>query len=92
MDEAETKKFIRLFNRSGFITRFPGGELCTPEDYIFVFFHDGSYLKICENGIRWNYEMDYMDKNGRKTEKKRLYIDNDELEEFVEALVEKYSQ
>lgn len=37
LNEKETKKFIKLFNRSRFTTCFPGGELCTPEDYFCVF-------------------------------------------------------
>ncbi len=91
LTDEEMRRFLWLYNTSRLSAKHPGCEPCTVDDRIYIYYADGSYLSIVDHGSHdWEFQTDYCDREGKYTDRKRVYVANERLDEFVQALVEKY--
>lgn len=84
----DIEKFIKLFNSAKYAGKGTG-EGGTPDIEIFVYYKDGSYLKVHEfSGIGQDFEAFHRDPNGKQ--KSWYYLKSEELEAFVLEMLDKF--
>ena len=87
LDADEVNEFVELYNSAGY-GGLANGEGGTPELGVTIYFRNGAILHINEFGGHHDFEV-FRVHFGIKG--RAYYIDSDKLNDFLLALVEKYS-